>query len=583
MSFGLGFSLVKEYNRKRKHFGRPCQFSSVFHTTHNIPPNPEEYRLWHTPPTSDVAISCIPSMSEHEVNTHRYETTSTGVLHTEGGWPRNIDPTQAEHTTGFRKKVEKDEKYVSAVIRMTETIIATLDQNSAMDIYELYFDTSSSAVTSTFSSEADSDESSTHTISLFHDKSGSTDRSVSSLSWFPDGCTRIAAAYVNLKFQGYTSNSSSCTESYVWDLNNTNDPVYTLDPPSPIVSLEYNPKDVHVIAGGCYNGLVSIWDTRRGRNAAMVSSIECSHLDPVYSVKWLQSKSACELLTGSTDGYCRVWDVRKLSSCLEVIPIVSRDEYSTVVEGSTVENGASIGASGIVSVCYEINAGAGKFVVGSEDGKMTLVNRKVKTPSDRCSAPYDAHLGPVLSIDRNKFYPKYFISAGDWCAKLWIEDEHLRVPLYSTPFQRARVLSAAWSCTKPGLFVTSRSDGVVDFWDLSLHHAIPVTSLPVITAPLCSLSLASNGSAAGKLGAVGSTDGRLAVFLMGQQLSTPSPHEKGFIGTLFDKETKREKSLVSKGGVKEKKIASESLEIDVDSVLKETEDDYLAQLQGVKK
>ena len=37
---------------------------------------------------------------------------------------------------------------------------------------------------------------------------------------------------------------------------NPNKPELTLKPVSPIVCLEYNPKDSHVLVGGCYNGQI---------------------------------------------------------------------------------------------------------------------------------------------------------------------------------------------------------------------------------------------------------------------------------------------------------------------------------------
>ncbi len=49
------------------------------------------------------------------MNTERYETESRGVNHTEGGWPKDINPAEVEQTIRFRKKVEKDEHYISVV------------------------------------------------------------------------------------------------------------------------------------------------------------------------------------------------------------------------------------------------------------------------------------------------------------------------------------------------------------------------------------------------------------------------------------------------------------------------------------
>ena len=35
---------------------------------------------------------------------------------------------------------------------------------------------------------------------------------------------------------------------------NPNKPELALKPVSPLVCLEYNPKDPHILVGGCYNG-----------------------------------------------------------------------------------------------------------------------------------------------------------------------------------------------------------------------------------------------------------------------------------------------------------------------------------------
>ena len=35
--------------------------------------------------------------------------------HTEGGWPKDINPAEIEQTMRFRKKIEKDEQYINTV------------------------------------------------------------------------------------------------------------------------------------------------------------------------------------------------------------------------------------------------------------------------------------------------------------------------------------------------------------------------------------------------------------------------------------------------------------------------------------
>lgn len=85
--------------------------------------------------------------------------------HTEGGWPKDINPSEVEQTIRYRKKVEKDEGYIATIMKLGtvslfcmlrlwqgfEIVILLqemehfLKQNNAIDIYEEYFADSSSA------------------------------------------------------------------------------------------------------------------------------------------------------------------------------------------------------------------------------------------------------------------------------------------------------------------------------------------------------------------------------------------------------------------------------------------------------
>ena len=38
--------------------------------------------------------------------------------HTEGGWPKDINPAEVEQTIRYRKKIEKDEGYISIITRL---------------------------------------------------------------------------------------------------------------------------------------------------------------------------------------------------------------------------------------------------------------------------------------------------------------------------------------------------------------------------------------------------------------------------------------------------------------------------------
>jgi hypothetical protein len=89
------------------------------------------------PTASDVQV--IPEMSEHEANTNEVLFSKHNINHEEGGWPKDVDYAEAEHTIRFRKKAEKDEDYIRLVSQLGSRAEARVMQNNAIDIYQQYY------------------------------------------------------------------------------------------------------------------------------------------------------------------------------------------------------------------------------------------------------------------------------------------------------------------------------------------------------------------------------------------------------------------------------------------------------------
>lgn len=62
-------------------------------------------------------------------------TESKGILHTEGGWPKDVNYLDGEQTLRYRRKLEKDETYISQIPRMGEVRTA----QSKIPIFDRYF------------------------------------------------------------------------------------------------------------------------------------------------------------------------------------------------------------------------------------------------------------------------------------------------------------------------------------------------------------------------------------------------------------------------------------------------------------
>ncbi|XP_068142410.1 dynein axonemal intermediate chain 3 [Drosophila tropicalis] len=74
------------------------------------------------------------------------------------------------------------------------------------------------------------------------------------------------------------------------------------------------------------------------------------------------------------------------------------------------------------------------------------------------------HDGPVISMRKNPFYPELFASIGRNVFAVWKEDFS-----YSPIFWRKRpcdLTAVAWSETRPAVLYLTRSDGILEAWDI---------------------------------------------------------------------------------------------------------------------
>lgn len=78
-------------------------------------------------------------------------------------------------------------------------------------------------------------------------------------------------------------------------------------------------------------------------------------------------------------------------------------------------------AIGVASADYEPSVGT-KFMFGLENGVVISGSKKARTPAEKLALRFNAHYGPVLSVDRSGFNPKIFLTVGDCTSRVWAED-----------------------------------------------------------------------------------------------------------------------------------------------------------------
>lgn len=542
------------YTRKRSEFGRHCNFSDCpAKVCVDIQPDPSLADNFVLRNPVDACVQHGSEMSEHEANTERVEVESRGVNHVEGGWPRDINPQELEQTSRFRKKVEKEENYVNTITHLGALMEHCVKQNNAIDIYEEYFREEEA-------DEFEDEAPSAKTINVIRDPNV-IKRTATHLSWHPDRCKKLAVAYCSLEFQRSAEDMSF--DSYIWDLENPNKPELVLKPSSPLVSLEYNPKDSHILVGGCYNGQMAYWDTRKGGLPVEVSTVEASHRDPVYGAIWLQSKTGTECFSASTDGQVLWWDIRKLSEPTEVLILdITRKEL--------LEN--ALGAS---TLEFEPTMPT-KFMVGTEQGIVIACNRKAKTPPEKITSTYSGHHGPVYALARNPFFPKIFLTVGDWTARIWSE-ETKESSIMWTKYHLCYLTDGCWSTVRPSVFFTTKMDGTLDIWDILFKQNNPSLSLKICDEPLSSLRLQDNGCVVG----CGSKLGTITLLEISSGLCTLQRNEKNLANAMFERETKREKILEARHRemrLKER-ARSEGQGLEAEEMLEESPQDALDRAQ----
>ncbi|NWH68942.1 DNAI2 protein, partial [Geococcyx californianus] len=352
-----------------------------------------------------------------------------------------------------------------------------------------------------------------------------TKRTATCLSWHPNTNQKLAVAYSSLEFQQQVKDMSF--DSYIWNLEKPGKQELVLKPPSPLVTLKYNPKDPHLLLGGCYNGQMAYWDTRKGGLPVEISSVELSHREPVYGAVWLQSKTGTECFSASTDGQVLWWDVRKLTEATERMCL------------DITRQGLLEKALGAVSLEFEPTM-PNEFLVGTEQGIVISCKRKAKTLPEKISSTYSGHHGPVYALTRNPFYPRIFLTVGDRTARIW-SDEVKESSILSTKYHCTYLMDGCWSTLKPAVFFTARWDGVLDIWDFLYNQKEPSLSMKVCNEPLFSLSLQDNSCILGcgsKLGTV--------TLLEISGFCTSHKNEKALAGSMFEREVRREKVVESR-------------------------------------
>lgn len=194
------------YQRERRQFGKQCNFTDRNNVLFSQPSDRDTFKQYILRDPVDQTTQYGKQMAFSEVNTERATYESHGVNHTEGGWPKDVSLLDPEQTTRYRRKIEKDELFLTQVMALTKPMEHCIFQNNAINIYETFFEDLEPAPLL--------DPCSSKTLNVYRDPC-ERKRPVTHLSYSPCG-SKLAVSYCNRLFQGDAINLSN--DSYIWEL-----------------------------------------------------------------------------------------------------------------------------------------------------------------------------------------------------------------------------------------------------------------------------------------------------------------------------------------------------------------------------
>jgi dynein intermediate chain 1, axonemal len=275
-------------------------------------------------------------------------------------------------------------------------------------------------------------------------------KQVTALKWNPAYPDLFAVAYGSYDFMRQGSGMVCC-----FSLKNTSHPEYIFSTESGVMCLDFHPRHQSLLAIGCYDGTVMVFDVRNRINRPIYSSSirTGKHTDPVWQVHWQDEDMVKELnyFSISSDGQVASWIMSKNE--LKMEPVMQLKLVAT-----TKDDPDEVNLSGLAGgCCFDFNKhNEHLFIVGTEEGK---IHKCSKAYSGQYLETYQGHHMAVYSLKWNPFHPRVFIScSADWTVKIW--DHNYPNPILSFDLGNA-VGDVAWAPYSSTVFAAVTSDGKV--------------------------------------------------------------------------------------------------------------------------
>jgi len=299
----------------------------------------------------------------------------------------------------------------------------------------------------------------------------SKDRTVSSMDWNPVNTDLLAASYGE-------ADLSPDRDGYLmfWSLKNPNFPERIIKSSSKVMTCQFSKSSPNLIATGCYNGVVAIYDIRVPEDRPIADSklLPGKHLDVVWETQWVPKNSSGggdkgeTLVSISSDGRVVEWSMKKGLEYQDLMNMKRQGNPANKednIEGINFRNTAGFS--------FDFLKGESSvYLASTEDG---TVHRCSKSYNEQYLENYFGHKGPVYKVRANPYCPELFLTcSADWSCRLWNWRDDQSKYIFQKMDLRDEVLDIEWNPWMSTMFASSAKDGRLEIWDVAQNLLDPI-------------------------------------------------------------------------------------------------------------
>eukprot|EP00197_Chlamydomonas_leiostraca_P011295 CAMPEP_0202863866 /NCGR_PEP_ID=MMETSP1391-20130828/4330_1 /ASSEMBLY_ACC=CAM_ASM_000867 /TAXON_ID=1034604 /ORGANISM="Chlamydomonas leiostraca, Strain SAG 11-49" /LENGTH=718 /DNA_ID=CAMNT_0049543543 /DNA_START=668 /DNA_END=2820 /DNA_ORIENTATION=+ len=328
-------------------------------------------------------------------------------------------------------------------------------------------------------------------------------RQVTAMCWNPLYLDLFAVGYGSYDFLRQSSGLIN-----IFSLKNPLHPEFSFNTESGVMCLHFHPEYANLLAVGCYDGAVLVFDVHLKQAAPIyTASVRTGkHNDPVWSIFWQptdEAQKALQFMSCSSDGAVHIWTMNKSELTHEPLmklrvlgkegakPQAGSKPSDAAAAAASASNGGPVPTGGDEDVaaggaggtaggcCLDFCKGPGHehiYLVGTEEG---AVHKCSKAYSSEYLSTYAGHALAVYAVKWNHLHHTTFLSASaDWSVKLW-DSNFPRKPVLNFDLNDS-VGDVAWAPYSSTVFAAVTDDGRVHVYDLAESKLLPMCAQKVV-------------------------------------------------------------------------------------------------------